>query len=203
VNRFGARLAADAREVTGEALRDSSFYTLFAANAIALAIALTTDTSMPLMMAAFWAQSVIIGAVGFFRVFALPLASTEEKVVVTVLYLFIYGVLTHQFFLLVEDLGRQRGINPFAQFEFWPCAAGFAAHHVYSLWRNLGSDAEGRRGLHVLLFVPFVRVVPMLLACAVALVFSSGLLQQVVIAALKTWIDVAMHSIEHHVLHKG
>jgi hypothetical protein len=215
VSRFGARREAGAREVMGEALRDSSFYTLLAANTIALAVTLASAGSMPLMLAAFWAQSVIIGCPSLFRILALKNFSTEalgdddqspvsaeEKVVGVVLFLLIYGMLNYQFFLLVQDLGRRRGVDPFAGWEFWLCAAVFAAHHVYSLWRNWRSDAEARCGLQMLLFVPFVRVVPMLLACAVALVFSSGVLQQVVTAALKTWIDLAMHSIEHHAMRR-
>jgi hypothetical protein len=91
----------------------------------------------------------------------------------------------------------------FAGFEFWLCAAIFAAHHVYSLRHNLERDAEGRPTPYALFLMPYLRVAPMMLAGAVGLAFPSGILAQVVMAALKTWVDLAMHSVEHHVLRKG
>lgn len=206
----------DVREVTGEAVRDSSFYTLLAANVVGLAVLLATDAGLPHLLAAYWAQSVIIGLTSLWRILAIEHFSTEgfgdigserprtgDKTTLVVAFLSIYGGLHYLYFTLVQDLGRQRGVDPFAGFEFWLCAAIFAAHHVYSLWHNLERDAEARPDLHVLLLMPYIRVAPMMLAGAVALAFPAGILPYVVAAALKTWIDLAMHSVEHYVLRKG
>jgi hypothetical protein len=198
VTGFGARLAA----ATHEAVRDSSFYTLFAANAAALAIVLITGGSMPHMLAAFWAQSVIIGVTSFCRLQAMP-ETTEDKAGLAFVFVTIYGGLHYAYFGLVESLGRQRGVDPFAGFEFWLCALAFAAHHVYSLLHNLDDDTAGRPTLLALLLMPYIRVAPMMLAGAVALAFPAGALAHVVMAALKTWIDLALHSAEHHVFNKG
>lgn len=203
-------------------LRDSSLYTLLAANVVALAILLATDASLPHMLAAFWAQSVVIGLTSFFRLATAENFSTDgfeafggdsaegerpqttdEKTTLIVTFLGIYGGMHYLYFTLVQDLGGQRGVDPFAGIEFWLCAAIFAAHHLYSLWHNLERDAAGRPNLYALFLIPYIRVVPMMLAGAVALAFPAGILPHVIAAALKTWVDLAMHSAEHYILRKG
>jgi hypothetical protein len=219
VNGLGARLVAEAREVTGEALRDSSFYTLLAANALALVVSLVSALSMADMMAAFWAQSVMIGVTNVFRIIALqdfsteglgggddgpPPETTETKLGAAGLFAFFYGAFHYGYLLLIQDIAQQAGAaDPFRRFEWWLCAAGFAVNHLYSLWHNLAADAAGRPSLQTLLFMPVARVVPMHLAGAVFYEVPSGALQRVLFGALKTWADVTMHAIEHHALRAG
>lgn len=70
---------ARSREVATDSMSDHSAYTLVAANAFALAIALYTGMTLRDMMLVYWAQSVVIGVSFFIRILALERFSVVKE----------------------------------------------------------------------------------------------------------------------------
>lgn len=84
---------------------------------------------------------------------------------------------------------------------FWMVAAfvGFMVSHGQSHREHVESDLRQTRNIGTLMFIPYLRVIPMHLTIILGAVLGngSGLL---LFGALKTVADVAMHKVEHRML---
>lgn len=79
-----------------------------------------------------------------------------------------------------------------------------AMSHAASYRQNVEADLRGRPNLGVLLFLPYLRVLPM----HIAIIFGAtrgqgGVATLLLFSALKTAADVCMHSAEHAMLQRG
>jgi ribosomal protein L37AE/L43A len=192
---------------------DRSVWLLLAANVAALVIALVGQWNTTLLMAAYWAQSVIIGGSNVFRILALDRFSTEglkmndrpvdptpaTKRQVAGFFALHYGIFHAAYlaFLLAET---KAGLL----FDgwFWLCTAAFGANHLWSYRYNRALDREGTPNLGTLMFTPYLRVIPMHLTIVLGGLFVNSGFGLLLFGGLKTLADVAMHLVEHAQLRK-
>jgi Family of unknown function (DUF6498) len=80
------------------------------------------------------------------------------------------------------------------------CTLVFLINHGYSLAHNLRRDAAGRPSIGALMFLPYLRILPMHFTILLGGLLFSGTFAFVLFGALKTAADAVMHTIEHHVL---
>jgi hypothetical protein len=78
-------------------------------------------------------------------------------------------------------------------------------HLIYLLFVTVDSrgerrDAAGRPSIGAVMFMPYLRVLPMHFTILFGGLLFSGTLAFVLFGALKTAADAVMHTIEHHVL---
>jgi hypothetical protein len=213
---LASRIAAGGRELAGEARGDLSVYALIAANLLALAIAWYTRMSLRELMMVYWIQSVIIGITSAIRILNLERFSTDgfsmnnqpvaeepaSKWKVAGFFAFHYGFfhVVYLIFLSVDGKEAARGMSAAGTLL---CALVFAANHGYSVLQNIRRDAAGRPNLGTLMFLPYARIVPMHFTILMGGAFFGGTWAFALFGALKVAADVAMHTIEHHVLAKG
>jgi Family of unknown function (DUF6498) len=192
-------------------MSDASFHALIASNLLALVIAFASGIGLRELMLVYWIQSVIIGLSNFVRILSLkrfdPSAlqidrrPAEESVVdkrrTAFFFLLHYGIFHLVYVLFIafgsgEELGSPRA--------YILCTLIFAVNHGYSLLHNLRRDAAGRPSIGALMFLPYVRILPMHFTILFGGMIFGGTLAFVLFGLLKTAADAAMHALEHHIL---
>jgi hypothetical protein len=190
--------------------KDASAWSLVAANAVALLIALVSGWELVDLMAVYWVQSVIIGGSYFLRILSLERFSTEnfrindqpvdptpETKRKTAFFFLLHFGGFHAAYLIFIVTETPGGFVP--GFAFLVCAVAFAINHAFSYRHNLEADRRGTPNIGTMMFTPYLRVIPMHLTIvfgAVALGTSGVLL----FGLLKLGADVVMHHVEHRVL---
>ena len=177
-------------------------------NAVTLAGAVFQHWPALPVLAVYWGQSVAIGVINVIRMLSLrefstdgfrsgnrPVPANREGQVSTArFFAFHYGAfhLAYAAFLFGRHgLGHLDGWMP------WMIAgnvAMFAATHAWPLVASGGQDYRGKPNLGVLMFYPYVRILPMHLAIILGTAFTSAL---PIFIVLKTGADLGMHAIEH------
>lgn len=200
------------RQMLREAATDASLFVLLATNAIVLAIALHLGMSLRSLMFIYWMQSVVIGACNVARILTLERFSVrgvhatwgelEEtprtKWQIAVFFVVHFGLfhLVYLAFLFLARGGEALAFSTGLAF----CGLAFAVNHLFSLRRNMAKDAEGQPNIGTLMFMPYLRIVPMHVMICTGLVFAGGTASIVFFAVLKTIADALMHVVEHHAL---
>ncbi|MFC4728971.1 DUF6498-containing protein [Coralloluteibacterium thermophilus] len=189
-------------------------------NALTLGVALWQQWSVLDLLWPFFIQSLIIGWYARRRLLLAPHLDvgglkingrqvTDPEAARRVLGWFFplhYGFfhLVYAVFLLVEGarLGGQGGIR-------WPfyavLALSFWIAHRASHREHLAADTAGPRNAGVLMFMPYLRVVPMHLALIVMANLDPGrhgLAFVAMFMAMKTAADAGMHIVEHRILRR-
>ncbi|NHK29587.1 hypothetical protein FF098_016895 [Parvularcula flava] len=158
----------------------------------------------------YWLQSVIIGALHFFRLLALKDFSTENftmngrsvqpttgtKIRVAIFFALHYGFfhVVYGFFLLVqyhEDLGNAgMGLAVLV----------FLVSHIASLIRG-GRPEKVKLNIGSMMFIPYLRVVPMHLIIMLGGVYAG--LDIMLFMAMKTIADGGMNVVEQRIYGAG
>ena len=184
---------------------------LIAANAFTLMLALAQDWPLALLLWPYWLQSVLIGAYSVRRILGLRQFSTEgflinrravepteqTKCTTALFFTLHYGVFHAVYALFLVRLQMP------AHEWLWVGVAGlaFLLNHGHSFRRYREADRQGRPNIGTLMFLPYLRVLPMHLTMMIgttALDGSAGAL--LLFGALKTAADCAMHVAEHRIL---
>lgn len=187
---------------------DGSVWMLLASNLVALIAALVQGWSASSLMIVYWLQSVVIGVSNVCRILALERFSTENftmndqpvdptpatKRQVAAFFAFHYGFfhVGYLVFILAEG---DRGL--LSEPWVWSCALVFAVNHAFSYRYNRDLDRRGTPNIGTLMFMPYVRIVPMHLTIVFGGLLAHTGLGVLVFGTLKTVADVAMHAIEH------
>jgi hypothetical protein len=191
-------------------------YSLVVANVFTAVVALATGMSVRDLMMVYWIQSVVIGISYFVRILSLKHYSTElmtedgqtregpatSRRDAAVGFAIGYAFM-HLFYLafLVLVTEAERGAS--ALLGLWLGALAFAVNHAFSLVHNIGRDSLGKPNILALQYIPYARVAPMHFMVMTGLFVESTTLSVAVFLFLKTLIDVASHSFEHHVIRTG
>ena len=205
------RLAADGREMAAEAKSDGSALALVAANLLALGLGYAFGMTLADMMLVYWIQSVVIGASTFVRILKLERfdpgsfrinnrqieETPQDKRSVAFFFLVHYGVFHGVYFMFIAADNKGEFAAPGS---YLLLALVFALNHGYSLARNMKSDASGRPSIGTLMMLPYARIVPMHLTIIFGAELGGGSFAFFLFGLLKTGADVAMHTLEHHVL---
>lgn len=198
-----------------EAPADYSLWGIVLANGLVLALALLLSWPLSVLLWPYWAQSVIIGLFNVRRMLALDRFTTDglrinDRVVqpttgtkwqVASFFLLHYGFFHFGYlmFLLLKA--------PLPQAEQgWVLllAVVFAASHALSHLEHLRHDLAGGTNLGTLMFVPYLRIIPMHFTIILGMGFLQGsTLALWLFVALKTAADLAMHKAEHHLMRQS
>lgn len=191
-------------------LRDTSLWSLVATNLAALVFGLAADWSLPSMLLVYWGQSVIIGIAAVLRILALHDFSTEgfeingeraaeaptTKSSTALFFVMHYGIFhfVYLMFLIVQAEGGEFG------WSWWLIMLGFAVNHLFSLRHNIALDRVGRPNIGTLMFMPYLRILPMHMVILFGSAMPGAQGSMVLFVLLKTLADGAMHVAEHRYL---
>lgn len=192
---------------------DGSIWVLLLVNIVTLVVAVYDHWSTVALMAAYWAQSVIIGIANVFRMLALDKFSTENfrvggkavdptpavKRQTASFFALHYGIFHLAYLAFLLKQGRSGQV-----FDgwFWACTLAFALNHLWSYRYNTQLDRQGTPNIGTLMFTPYLRVLPMHLTIVIGALFITSSAGMILFGVLKILADVAMHLIEHAQLRK-
>jgi hypothetical protein len=184
---------------------------LVASNAVTVVIALWQGWSLGLLLWPYWLQSVIIGMFSYRRMRGLHRFSTEgyringralEPTESTQRQTAGFFALHYGFFHLVYAIFLTQQKMP-AQDWVWVAVAGIAffLNHRDSYLRFREADRQGEPNIGALMFLPYLRILPMHLMIIFGIGFmGGGPFAVLLFAMLKTAADCAMHAAEHRIL---
>jgi hypothetical protein len=179
-------------------------------NAVTLAGAVFQHWPALPVLAIYWGQSVAIGAINVIRMLSLrefstdgfrsgnrPVPANRQGQVSTAKFFALhYGAFHFVYAMFLFGSGRLGDLTgPMA----WMVAgnvAMFATSHAWPLIASGGQDYRGKPNLGVLMFYPYLRILPMHLAIILGAAFSGALPLFIV---LKTGADLGMHAVEHRI----
>ena len=162
----------------------------------------------------YYIQNLIIGYFNFKRMKSLknfstsglrmnkkPVPETEKGKDSTAFFFLIH----YGFFHLIYFIFLLKGcsLNLLTFLSIAVSAIIFYFNHQYSYQINHERDLAGCPNLGHLMFIPYLRVVPMhLVVIFGAISFTNSLLGLLIFSVLKTISDVLMHIVEHRILQK-
>jgi Family of unknown function (DUF6498) len=192
---------------------DGSVWMLLLVNAAILCIALFDHWNTVALMAAYWAQSVIIGVANVFRILALDRFSTEGfkiggnpvdptpavKRQTAIFFAIHYGFFHFGYLVFLLSMGK--GVVLFDAW-FWLCTGVLVVNHFWSYRYNAELDRAGTPNIGTLMFTPYLRVIPMHLTIVIGALFINTAAGMIMFGVLKTFADLVMHVVEHAQLRK-
>ena len=178
---------------------------LIIANVATLVVAVVLKWDLGWLMWPFWMQSVIIGYFAFKRMMSLENFSTEGlksngrpvpeteagKRSTAFFFLAHFGIfhLVYLFFLL----GNHGGYGPLEVIALVGCGLGYLFSQRDTYAAQHAADLRGRPNLGALMFLPYLRVVPMHLGVMFGGAFDGGgVLALTAFMVLKTIADVGL-----------
>jgi hypothetical protein len=184
---------------------------LAATNVAVVGIALWQRWPLVVLLWPYWLQSVIIGWYSRRRILELRQFSLEDtsgfdagsdektRLATAKFFTFHYGFfhLGYFVFLWVSTTVK---VTPLHLVFLLAIAISFALTHRASYQRIMESDAAGKPNIGAVMFLPYLRIVPM----HAAIIFGLGMFQGMawgvlVFGILKTIADLAMHVIEYRI----
>ena len=197
--------------VTSESTRS-----LLLSNALAAGMALVLHWPIETLLWPYWFQSVIIGWYSRKRVLALKSFSTDGLTMngqpvpveprslrsVARFFTLHYGFFHAVYLTFLLNKGTPLGVWDWLGVS--GVAVSFAISHRQSFQQNLEADARGRPNLGALMFLPYLRILPMHFTITVGhAIGGNGAATVLLFSALKTGADVLMHYANHAVLQKS
>lgn len=213
-SKLTTRLAAEGRLLATEGAADRSMYALIAANAFAAAVAIAFRMDLRDMLLVYWVQSVVIGLSFIIRMLSVKryamLGGSQHtveyvvaaegahsgKITAAVLFLLVFGPLHILYLGFLTGFGT--GAYAHVGTGLLLCALGFACNHAYSLVRSIRLDRGGIANLSLMMYLPYLRVVPMQAVILLGLQVGGGTGVMLLFMALKTAVDALTHVMEHH-----
>lgn len=207
--------AAPGRDTAGGLVPDAALTGLVVVNLVALGAALVLRMSLRDLMLVYWMQSVIIGLMNVIRILRLRDFSTEglrqrgrqvpvtpgSKYGVAVFFCLHYGFFHFIYLFFLRTPGRGPEGDPVASYWLAGCALLFLVQHAFSLRQTLARDASGRPNLGKLMFLPYLRILPMHLTLIFGLGFlGGGSAALLLFGFLKTLADVGMHVVQQRIM---
>lgn len=183
-------------------------------NVVVMFAALISGDGLVMLMWPYWIQSIVIGYFNVRRIQKLqrfstdglkinnrsvsPTPSTRRQtwMFFTVHYGFFH--FGYMVFLLTLSNGELASWGPM---WFAVTAVGYLLSHGQSHREHVDADLRGTPNIGTLMFIPYIRIVPMHLTIIIGATLSNGP-GLLVFAVLKTIADVAMHKVEHRTLQK-
>jgi 4-hydroxybenzoate polyprenyltransferase len=184
---------------------------LLAGNLATLVLALANGWSLGALVLPYWLQSVAIGVFNIRRMLALrrfstegfssgggPVPETRAGQVSTATFFAVHYGLFHLFYLLFLVLALP------APGE-WPGVLACGVVLWLSQWQahraERAADAQGRPNLGLMMFAPYVRILPMHLVLIFGVSMGGGgSFALLFFGVLKTAADLAAHAIEQHLV---
>lgn len=177
---------------------------LILANAATLALAVAFEWDVGWLMWPYWIQSVIIGIYAWRRMMSLrdftteglksngrPVPETEAgKRSTATFFLLHYGFF--HFVYLVFLLAEYRVSVPLEIIALLGCGLSFVLSQRQTYAALHAADLQGRPNLGALMFLPYLRVLPMHLGIIAAGAFGAGAVMLLLFVLLKTASDLGL-----------
>ncbi len=187
-----------------------SVWSLVAANAGTILMAIVMQWPPALLMWPFLLQSIVIGYYSRQRMLALEHFSTDnlringQPVEPTpetqrqVANFFVLHFGAFHLAYLVFLLSSSGDLQALDWLVFGTMTAGFVWNHRSSYEQHITADRQGCPNIGTMMFLPYLRVVPMHLTIGLAAASGmEGTLALLLFGSLKTLADVGMHYAEH------
>ncbi|RFF28916.1 DUF6498-containing protein [Wenzhouxiangella sediminis] len=196
--------------------RSTDIGSLLGANGLTIVFAVVFGWSAGIVLWAYFAQNLIIGYFSRKRILALdefktdgfkindrqPPPTPETKKKTANFFAFHFGFFHLGYFAFLAQAHRPDGLDLLL---LAGVAVSFWFNHAASFRRHIEADAKGKTNIGTLMFLPYLRVVPMHLA----VIIGSGaelmdtLPGLVGFMLLKTGADWLMHHVEHRILQRA
>lgn len=189
---------------------DTSTISLLVSNLVVMTIALIQSWDLTTLLIVYWFQTVIIGFFNFFRILALKNFSTENfkinnrpveptqstKFFTAVFFAFHYGFFHFAYlvFIFSSLLTTRANIDGIYIFSG---VVVFGINHFFSFRHNKKIDEQKKQNIGSLMFIPYIRIIPMHIIIIFGTILGAGSL--LIFLILKTIADMAMHTVKHHV----
>lgn len=181
---------------------------LAAANLVPLAGVLLWGWDAFALIALFWMENAVIGALTVLRLLAASPAepaSWAAKLFLVPFFCFHYGMFTSMHGMFVFEFLGKRRYDPLAvagDYGLWLPLAALAASHLFSFFWNYLHRGEFRRvSLKEVMLQPYPRVMVLHLAIILggfaAMALGSPVWALLVLIALKIGLDLKAHLKEH------
>lgn len=193
-------------------------------NVVVYVGALVSGEGLVMLMLPYWFQSVVIGYYAVRRIQKLrhfatdnlkmngkavaPTPDTQRRV--WMFFALHYGFFHVVYFLFLGAFastglasgGVKTTLGPLDTLWIGATVIGFLVSHGASHREHVADDLRGTPNIGALMFVPYIRIVPMHLTIILGALLGRGL-GMLLFVALKTAADVAMHRVEHRLLQRG
>lgn len=184
-------------------------------NAMVIVGALVAGDGLGMLMWPYWIQSMVIGYYSVRRIQKLqafktdglqingqyvdPTPATQRST--WRFFIVHYGLFHLVYAVFLLGMIARPAAEPSAWAPLWLATAfvGFMVSHGHSHREHVASDLRHTRNIGTLMFIPYVRIVPMHLTIIFGAMLGNGI-GILLFGALKTVADVAMHKIEHRML---
>lgn len=193
---------------------DQSIQALLGSNLLVIVLALIFGFNLAELVWIYFLQNLIIGYYNFKRIRLLknfatdgftmndrPVPETPEARDKTAFFFLAHYGFFHIGYLLFLTDGHN--LNSFEIATIFISATVFLFNHRYSFQINHQRDLAGKPNIGIMMFLPYLRVVPMhLITIFGFLVFANSVAALMFFTALKTAADVLLHVIEHRIMQK-
>jgi hypothetical protein len=183
-----------------------SVYSLILANLVTIVLAVVLSWEFSVVVWIYWFQSVIIGLFQVKKILDLKSFSVKgfkiaggiaeennyTKIRSAVFFLLHYGFFHFVYFLF---LGRELKVESF--YLILIPVGVFFVNHLFSYRQNRDEEAKKRKNIGTMMFVPYLRIIPMHLIIVFGFAFVGGAISLTIFLILKTVSDVIMHLVEH------
>jgi len=204
-------------------LSDYSGKAILLSNGFAILLALFQGWPIFPLLLIYCSQSVIIGGFNFARIMKLKKFSSEgltsngrpvpenKKGKRSVAFFFaIHFGLFHLGYLIFIWGGAANFVETFEGEKslrieiLWILFAviGFLISHWFSFRKNVEADLENRPNIGTMMFLPYLRIIPMHLTILIGGAIASGGWILIAFMSLKTGADYLMHIAEHRIMRK-
>ncbi len=197
--------------------RDTALYGIAASNVLAAVVAIALDWDVIELLWPFWIQSVVIGYYARQRMLQLrdfsveglsfggrPATETPEDQRSTANFFALhYGFFHFAYLVFLIQRSAEMKFDFIDANLYVIVALSFVFAHRRSHREHVEADLAGRPNLGALMFMPYLRVIPMHLVILFGAAKGGGVGTILLFTILKTLADIGMHKFEHRRLQKG
>ncbi len=204
----------DATDAGADRPRDQALFALIASNVLALMVALLFQWDIRDLLWPYWMQSVVIGFYARRRMLKLQDFSTEglsngdgvptpeteqSKKSAANFFALHYGFFHFGYFVFLYQGSASAGHTPTHLDGLMLVVVGlaFLLTHGRSHREHVEADLAGRPNLGKLMFMPYLRIIPMHFIILFGAARGGGAGTVIAFSVLKTLADVGMHKFEH------
>jgi hypothetical protein len=193
---------------------DRALWSIVASNVLAAVLAIVLDWDVVELMWPFWIQSVVIGYYARKRMLLLRSFSVEglrfgdrpatetpkDQRGAANFFALHYGFFHFGYFLFLMQRSTQQKFDFVDASLLVVVALAFVFAHRQSHREHVAAVLAGRPNLGALMFMPYLRVVPMHLVILFGATLGGGAATILLFTILKTLADIGMHKFEHRKL---
>ena len=200
---------------TGKRL-DTSVLAIIAGNLVTIILAISLKWQLGAILCVYWFQSVVIGLFNFRRILLLKNFSTEgftmnDRAVPeddsgrrsTAFFFLVHYGFFHFGYAVFIAATAEESLRGWGGVAILAGGISFLISHGFSFRKNVAEDLRGRPNIGTMMFMPYLRIIPMHLTIIIGGSVSGSPAMLLFFLVLKTLADVLMHVVEHRLMRKA